>query len=266
MIYQKIWASVQFGKLSNNAKLLYLGLITLADDEGRLNGNPAYLRGQVFPYEESLSVQKVKDFIDEIVEQKLIVLYEVEGTEYIKHPNWTRYQKLRKDRFATSELPNDNQTATKRQPNDNHKTTKDSIVKHSLGKDSISIPPTPQGGDEHFASFWKEYPKKVSKVVAQRAFIRLNPSKLLLDKILEDVRQRKESEEWQKQNGEFILNPATYLNQRRWEDETKLAPRKKKPFYRGDPMDWNEKKKKWFVIRGGEWLEYADKESEIEWR
>ena len=42
---------------------------------------------------------------------------------------------------------------------------------------------------------------------------------------------------------------------------------KEKPYYRGDPMVWSEAKRKWYVIgKGGDWLEFADKESEIEWR
>ena len=48
-------------------------------------------------------------------------------------------------------------------------------------------------------------------------------------------------------------------------DALKPKPIVKKAFYRGDPMVWNEQKKKWFVIKDGEWLEFADKEDKIEW-
>ena len=118
MIYSKIWASVQFGNLSNNAKLLYIGTITLADDEGKLNGNPSYLRGQIFPYDEKITVAEIKGFLKEMTSQNLITYYEVEGTEYIKHPNWEVYQKLRKDRMRESEIPDVNQVSTKSQPDD----------------------------------------------------------------------------------------------------------------------------------------------------
>ncbi|MBI2642261.1 MAG: hypothetical protein HYW97_00210 [Candidatus Wildermuthbacteria bacterium] len=50
-------------------------------------------------------------------------------------------------------------------------------------------------------------------------------------------------------------------------DTLKPKPVKKKAFYRNKPMVWSEIKKKWFVITpDGEWLEFADKESMIEWR
>ena len=55
---------------------------------------------------------------------------------------------------------------------------------------------------------------------------------------------------------------------KKWLELDTLKPKAivKKAFYRGDPMVWNEQKKKWFVIKDGEWLEFADKESMIEWR
>ena len=118
MIHNKIWASVQFSKLSNEAKLLYIGMITIADDQGKLNGSPAYLRGQIFPYEDTLSVAQMEKIIQEIKKQKIIHCYKVKGTDYIAHPNWTRYQKLRKDRVKESEIPNDNRLSTRCQPND----------------------------------------------------------------------------------------------------------------------------------------------------
>jgi DNA polymerase/3'-5' exonuclease PolX len=56
---------------------------------------------------------------------------------------------------------------------------------------------------------------------------------------------------------------------KKWLELDRLKPKEvvKKPFYRGDPMVRNEMKKKWFVVtKSGEWLEFADKESTIEWK
>jgi hypothetical protein len=56
---------------------------------------------------------------------------------------------------------------------------------------------------------------------------------------------------------------------KRWLELDRLKPKEviKKPFYQGNPMVWSESKKKWFVVTpDGEWLEFADKESTIEWR
>jgi len=56
---------------------------------------------------------------------------------------------------------------------------------------------------------------------------------------------------------------------KKWLELNRLKPKEivKKPFYRGNPMVWSETKKKWYVINpDGEWLEFADKEKNIEWR
>ncbi|MSU54587.1 MAG: hypothetical protein EXS48_01985 [Candidatus Staskawiczbacteria bacterium] len=55
---------------------------------------------------------------------------------------------------------------------------------------------------------------------------------------------------------------------KKWLELDKLKPKEivKKPFYKNDPMIYSETKKKWYVIVHGEWLEYADKEKNIEWR
>ena len=56
---------------------------------------------------------------------------------------------------------------------------------------------------------------------------------------------------------------------KKWLELDQLKPKElvKKPFFRGEPMIWSEAKRRWYVIRnGGDWLEFAGKESEIEWK
>jgi len=69
-----------------------------------------------------------------------------------------------------------------------------------------------------FASFWSAYPKKIAKPAALAKFkaAKLNAGEI--ESILTDIDARKQSDDWTKENGKYIPNPATYLNQRRWED------------------------------------------------
>ena len=56
---------------------------------------------------------------------------------------------------------------------------------------------------------------------------------------------------------------------KKWLELDRLKPKEivKKPYYKGNPMVWSGTKRKWYVISPeGEWLEFAGKESEIEWR
>lgn len=56
---------------------------------------------------------------------------------------------------------------------------------------------------------------------------------------------------------------------KKWLELDRLKPKEivKKPYFQGNSMIWSNTKKKWYVISPeGEWLEFAGKESEIEWR
>ena len=75
---------------------------------------------------------------------------------------------------------------------------------------------------DFFAEFWSAYPKKVGKPAAEKSFNRLNVTDELLAQMLFVIQTSKHSDGWQKQGGQFIPNPATWLNQRRWEDQITL--------------------------------------------
>ena len=73
----------------------------------------------------------------------------------------------------------------------------------------------------HFEEFWASYPKKKSKEAARRAFEKLSRSKSApsIDRLLESVKEHMRTPEWQKQDGQFIPYPATYLNAGSYDDE-----------------------------------------------
>ena len=70
-----------------------------------------------------------------------------------------------------------------------------------------------------FADFWSVYPNRTAKANAEKAWAKLNPDDSLKTKILEAVSVQRQSPSWTAENGRFVPHGATYLNQRRWEDE-----------------------------------------------
>ena len=72
---------------------------------------------------------------------------------------------------------------------------------------------------DRFDEFWAAYPRKVAKGKARESWNRIKPSAELHQKILIAVEAAKESRQWKKDNGDFIPNPTTWLNQGRWEDD-----------------------------------------------
>ena len=71
-----------------------------------------------------------------------------------------------------------------------------------------------------FERFWDEYPKHQSKQDAIKAFTKLKPDAGLLEKMIASLKAWKCSQQWTKDNGQYIPLPATWLNGHRWEDET----------------------------------------------
>lgn len=67
-----------------------------------------------------------------------------------------------------------------------------------------------------FELFWNAYPNKTGKQDALRKWLKIKPP---LQKIFFALKWQKESQQWQQG---YIPNPATYLNQHRWEDEPKM--------------------------------------------
>jgi len=72
---------------------------------------------------------------------------------------------------------------------------------------------------EKFELFWNKYPKKRSKVDSKTAWEKLNPNVILFHTILNDLDERRVSNEWSKENGQFIPLPAKYIRKQLWEDE-----------------------------------------------
>jgi len=72
-----------------------------------------------------------------------------------------------------------------------------------------------------FEKFWNAYPKKKSRDAAKRAFDKLARSKSApaIERLLASVKDHMRTPEWQKQDGQFIPYPATYLNAGSYDDE-----------------------------------------------
>jgi hypothetical protein len=105
MVHTKLWSSERVGQLCHSARLLFIGCITLADDEGKLKAHPAYLKGQIFPYDEDVGAAEITKWRAKLHDAGLINLYTVDEKEYMQHPNWAKYQTLRKDRTKKGILP-----------------------------------------------------------------------------------------------------------------------------------------------------------------
>jgi hypothetical protein len=92
-------------RTSRDARLLYIALWNLADERGRLNGDPVWIKGQVFSYDDDLDVPAVTKLLDELAacDVGAVVPYEVDGDPYLYLPKLAKHQRL--DRTVPSRLP-----------------------------------------------------------------------------------------------------------------------------------------------------------------
>ena len=70
-----------------------------------------------------------------------------------------------------------------------------------------------------FDDFWAIYPKRRSRAQAEKAWTKIKPSEQLAGEIIAAVKRAKTSEDWQKEGGQFIPYPATWLNAHGWKDD-----------------------------------------------
>ncbi len=101
-IKPELWADEKVGRLSRDARLLFVGLITMADDEGRLRGMHSAILGHVFPYDQD-AARKLDKWLAELELVSLIFRYQVSGVDYVEIPGWAKHQKV--NRPSPSELP-----------------------------------------------------------------------------------------------------------------------------------------------------------------
>ncbi|WP_303997939.1 helix-turn-helix domain-containing protein [Megamonas hypermegale] len=80
-----------------------------------------------------------------------------------------------------------------------------------------------------FNEFWKLYPKKRDKANARKKWLKLKPNDELFKTIISALTKQIQSEQWQKDNGQYIPYPTTWINGERWEDEIKEAAGNSQP-------------------------------------
>ncbi len=91
MIDSAMWQNEKFATLPPMARLLQIGMINHADDQGRGKAHPSLLRAQIFPYDD-VTLSDVLDWLRLVEGNGTIMLYSVDGKDYYQMCNWWQYQ------------------------------------------------------------------------------------------------------------------------------------------------------------------------------
>ena len=82
--------------------------------------------------------------------------------------------------------------------------------------------PSDQNGVE-FEVFWNAYPRKIARLKAESSWRRIRPDNEVVAVIMASLERYKRCDQWVGDEGRFIPHAATWLNQRRWDDEVPVV-------------------------------------------
>lgn len=100
-IKPSFWGSRPIARLSNDARLLVVGLISMADDDGRFLASPSAINGFIFPNDE-IPPAKTRKWLAEITASGLVREYG-DDVRYGCFPTWHEHQVI--NRYTPSTLP-----------------------------------------------------------------------------------------------------------------------------------------------------------------
>ncbi len=243
------------GDLQPLTRLLFIGLWTIADREGRLEDKPRRIKKILLGYDD-VDASEVDKMLQDLHDTEFISRYQVDEIPYILINNFTKHQNPH-IREKDSEIPPPeaaNIQSTVQVPCEHCAGTEQATpITGTLSPSTDYLSPTTaddgdgeekQSGEsltvktagtttgketreqssktlieKRFDEFWAAYPKKVGKKAAMNSWKKLKPNAELHDKIMTAVGRARVTEQWQRENGRYIPNPTTWINQGRWDDE-----------------------------------------------
>ena len=189
-------------------RLLFIGLWTLADREGRLEDRPKRIKMEIFPADDV----NIEAALQALHGADLIQRYRVDFAQFIQVVNFAKHQKPH-PREAESTIPPPSQGSALDVPRYEEGAPKEvASPAPSLNPSSLN----PESLSQRFARWWATYPKKSAKKDARRAWEKLKPDAKMTDRLIVAVVTASKTDQWRRG---VIPHPATWLNGQRWEDE-----------------------------------------------
>lgn len=203
-----------------NTSRLFIHLLLTAEYETRCIRGKSIKRGQrlcsveILADELGLSIRQTRTALEHLKSTGEVTTKTSPQGTVITVKNYGKYQTAANDmtnKRQTSGEQGGKQATNDRQTNDKPTSNKEI--------NNIYIPPKGGVYSSDFLTFWSAYPKRKSKGEAWKAWQKIRPDSGLLEAMLEAIRIQTQGAGWMKDGGQYIPYPATWLNQRRWEDE-----------------------------------------------
>lgn len=94
--------SESMGRVSREARFLFIMLWLACDDEGKTRGHSRKLASTLYPYDED-APKLIDGWLGELERENVVIRYQVDGATYLKVVAWAKHQKI--DKPSKSRLP-----------------------------------------------------------------------------------------------------------------------------------------------------------------
>ena len=221
----EFWLNEDLAEQPSDTRLLALGLLNQADDEGYFKANPAILKGAIFPLSEtSVSVQVMLTQLSKI---GYIKIYNGSDSRQYGHVvNFVKHQVVnRPSASKIKQLINFSEESV-----NYHGEVTDHSLEERKGKEQGKEEEGKGNSRSHLLtwfdclwdSFDSAYGDKGAKKAALAQFKKINPDQQLFDEIMSGLNAQL-SEKRMKQSAAVFYPPfqhvERWLKNRRWEDE-----------------------------------------------
>lgn len=221
-IKPEFWTSAQLLECSTNARLLFIGTWTFADDAGRHPWSAKQVKAEIFPAD-AFTEQQMLSWLGELESQGLIVRYANGGKEFFYIDGW-RHQRIDKPQEPKYPDPFNEHSKIVRGviPPDTirYDTIREDTIREpslrsgalvEISRETISNDDWPKDYRERF---WAKYTRKQSRKAAFKALDRIRKSgETTFARLMAGIEKIPIGEPT------FVPHAATWLNGARWDDE-----------------------------------------------
>jgi hypothetical protein len=212
-IKPEFWSDEKLARVSRDARLTFIGLWNTSDDYGITKGHPAWLKSQIFPYDE-IKIKEFESWLKELENTNRIIRYEVNDEIYYLITHFSDHQKVdHPSKISNPKPPSDILSRESRESS--------RISRVETERETETETETKSFYSQEFETFWKAYPKKSgSKKAAFDNWKKLNGTLPDIEVILSAISKQTE---WRKNaNGEFRpewKDPERWIKNHMWEAE-----------------------------------------------
>ncbi len=94
-IKPQFWFDEQLGGISREARLLYIGLWNLSDDQGVFEWRPMQIKAQIFPYDKDIKPDDIEKWLGQLQEIGNVRQFSAEGHSYGYIPTFLKHQEIK---------------------------------------------------------------------------------------------------------------------------------------------------------------------------